>query len=85
MDDLYWKDMLAQKFKVYHIEQKVYIESSQKANGPEMFAKFICDAIQPGDVPDALKRLYREAVYGTNEKVKSQICNRMYLICRHVR
>ena len=84
-DDLYWKPMLEQKFKVYNIEETVYIQSSQKANGPEMFAKFICDAITPGDVPDALKRLYQEAVYGINVNVKARIRNRMYLVGRHVR
>ena len=83
--EIYWKQFLEQKFKVYQLEESVYIQSSQKANGPEMYVKFICDAIQPGDVPYALKRLYEEAVYGTDPQVKLRIRNHMYLIGRHVR
>ena len=82
--ELRWKEYLQQKFRVYSIEESVYIQSSQKANGPEMYAKFICDSITPGDVPYPLKRLYEEAVYGTHPDVKLRIRNRMYLIGRHV-
>ena len=81
----YWKEFLDQKFKVYNIEETVYIQSSQKANGPDMFAKFICDAMKPGDVPKALHMLYHEAVYGSDVNVKNRIRNRMYLVGRHVR
>ena len=80
-----WDAILSEKFRVYQVEQSVYISSVERANGPDMFAKFICDSIRPGDVPDNLKRLYREAVYGTDPKVKERIKKRMYLINRKVR
>ena len=70
---------------MYKIEESIYIQSSQKSNGPEMYAKFICDGLRDGDVPDALKKLYQEAVYGTDEKVKLRIKNRMYLVGCNVR
>ena len=76
---------MEKKYRIYQLEESVYIQSSEKSNGPEMFAKFICDSIHEGDVPNDLKRLYHEAVYGTDSKVKERIRNRMYLIGRHVR
>ena len=75
-----WDAILNDKFKVYPVEESIYIDSVHRANGPEMFAKFICDQICPGDVPENLQRLYREAVYGTDAKVKNRIKKRMYLI-----
>ena len=80
-----WEEISNQKFCVFDIESTTYQECSNKSNGPEMFAKFICDAIKLEDVPDALKSLYMEAVYGSDIKVKTRIRNRMYLIGRHVR
>ena len=80
-----WDVLLNQKYRIYQVEESVYVNSSQKANGPEMYAKFICDALRKGDVPESLQRLYEEAVYGTEERVKLRIRNRMYLIGRHVR
>ena len=80
-----WEEILNQKFRVYEIEEVIYIQSSQKSNGPDMFAKYICDAINPGDVPEALRLLYWEAMYGDNTKVKQRIRGCIYLIGRHVR
>ena len=80
----FWQALLSQKFRVYQLEESVYIQSSKTANSPEKYAKFICDAIRPGDVPEALHRLYIEAVYGLDKDVKSRIKNRIYLIGRHV-
>ena len=80
-----WDAILNDKYKVYPIEESIYIASTQRANGPDMFAKFICDQMRPGDVPDNLRKLYREAVYGTDLKVKTGIKKRMYLICKKVR
>ena len=80
-----WDDLLAQKFKVFKAEATIYVESSQRSNGPDMYAKYICDNLGPSDVPHDLKKLYMEAVYGSNDNVKKRIRSRMYLIGRHVR
>ena len=80
-----WDAILNDKFKVYPVEESIYIDSVHRANGPEMFAKFICDQIRPSDVPENLQKLYREAVYGTDTKVKNRIKKRMYLIGRKAR
>ena len=75
-----WDEILRCKFKPFDIEKSIYTDSQTVANGPNMFAQFICDGLRPGDVPDNLRKLYREAVYGTNAKVKSRIISRIYRI-----
>ena len=82
-----WEHILRGKFKAFDVEKSIYSEHRNKANTPEMYAKFICDPLRDGDVPDDLRKLYQEAVYGTDPKVKARICRRVYAIgekCRQV-
>ena len=80
-----WGQILKAKYKPFEVERSIYIDSQKLANGPMMFAQYICDGLRPGDVPDNLRKIYREAVYGTNEKVKARIVSRIYSIGRLVR
>ena len=80
-----WDAILSQKFKVFQVEESTYVESSQRSNGPDMFAKFICDSLRDCDVPQNLRLMYREAVYGSNEAVKKRIRSGMYFIGKHCR
>ena len=75
-----WDQILKNRFRAYDVEKSIYIESQKVANGPMMFAQNIYDALRPGDVPDNLKNLYKEALYGNNSKVKARIISRMYSI-----
>ena len=77
---MWGKMSLWSKFKAYDIEKSIYAENRNKANTPEMYAKFICNSLRDGDVPDNLKKLYEEAMYGTDEKVKMRIKKRVYAI-----
>ena len=56
-----------------------------KQNRQKCMQKFICDGLREGDVPDNLKKLYVEAVYGTNAKVKNRIIKRIYAIGQKTR
>ena len=69
-----------QRFSVFPIEKEIYVNTKAKANQPEVYAKYICDGLKEGSVPDDLMKMYREAVYGTNEKVKKRIYKRTYFI-----
>ena len=80
-----WGIILKGKYKLFDVERSIYTESQMVANGPLMFAQFIFDALRPGDVPDTLRKIYEETVYGTNDKVKARIISRMYSIGRIVR
>ena len=80
-----WDEILKGKWKAYDVEKSLYVDSINKANSPEERAQIICDGIRDGDVPCNLAKLYVEAVYGSNEKVKSCIISRTYFIGRSCR
>ena len=80
-----WDELLQAKYKFAEIEKKLYSENRNKANTPEMYAKFICDNLRPGDVPENLCKLYHEAVYGCDGKVKAHIVKCIYGIGQRVR
>ena len=75
-----WDAIRRQRFSVYDVEKSVYMNTKAKDNQPEVYAKYICDAIRDGDVPENLRKMYREAVYGTNLKVRKRILKRTYFI-----
>ena len=66
-----WNEILKGKWKAYDVEKSLYIDSVKRVNTPDGRAKIICDGLREGDVPENLKKLYVEAVYGKNEKVKT--------------
>ena len=80
-----WGVILKCKFKPYDVEKSIYSSSMQVANSPLSFAQYIYDALRPGDVPENLTKLYKEALFGSNPKVKARIVSRMYSIGRLVR
>ena len=80
-----WQQILKGKWKPFDVEKSLYVDSENKANSVEEKAKIICDGLREGDVPENLKKIYMEAIYGSNEKVKSRVISRVYFIGRTVR
>ena len=80
-----WEKILQGKFKFYDVEKLIYTENRNKSNSPEVMARFISNSLNPGDVPDNLKDLYHEAIYGSDKKVKQRIIKRVYSIGSKVR
>ena len=80
-----WDQIMKSKFKLYDVEKSIDIQSQRVVNGPVMFVQYICEALHPGNVPNDLHKLYKEAVYGMNAKVKSKIINCIYIISEKVR
>ena len=80
-----WESVLKSKFKAFDVEKSLYSQNRSKANTPEMYAKYICDGLRDGDVPDNLRKMYTEAVYGTDAKVKKRIFKRIYAIGQKTR
>ena len=68
-----FKSISKKKFRPFEVEKCVYVNTKSKDNNPHVYAKYICDSLKPGDVPDELMQLYREAVYGTDKKVRERI------------
>ena len=62
------------KFPIYKVEENAFLESLKIANSNEVAAERIYEAIKNDeDIPENLKLLYKEAVYGSNERVKNRI------------
>ena len=80
-----WDEILKGRWVAYDVEKSLYVDSINKANSIEERAKIICDGLRPGDVPDNLRKIYMEGVYGSNEKVKSRVISRTYFIVRNSR
>ena len=80
-----WDKILQGKYKFFDVEKLIYTQNRNKSNSPEVMAKFICNGLTPGDVPDNLKDLYHEAVYGCDKKVKQCIIKWVYAIGSKVR
>ena len=80
-----WPQILKERFAVYDIEQTLYKRYMSFLATPRAFAQALCDAIKPTEVPYNLHRLYREAVYGNDPKVRAQIFNLMNTIHRSIR
>ena len=80
-----WDEILKGKWSAYDVEKSLYLDSVKKTSAPDVRAKIICDGLRNGDVPDNLKKLYVEAVYGSDPKVRSRILSRVYFIGGKVR
>ena len=80
-----WVQVLKEHFIVYDIEQALYKRYMSFLTTPRSFARALCDGIKPTEVPFNLCRLYREAVYGNDPKVRARIYNCMNTIHRSIR
>ena len=80
-----WDQVLRGKYKIFDVEKSIYTDNQKVCNGPLMFAQYISDGLRQGDVPENLRKLYKEAAYGSNERVKSRIITRVYSVGRLVR
>ena len=80
-----WPQILKERFAVYNIEQTLYKRYMSFLTTPRAFAQALCDAIKPTEVLYNLRRLYREAVYSNDPKVRARIFNRMNTIHQSIR
>ena len=73
-----WSELLKDRFPMFKVEEVAFVESLKIANSNEVAAEGIYEAIkQQDDIPQNLKLLYKEAIYGSNEKVKGRIRGRI--------
>ena len=66
-----WQQVLKERFAVYDIEQALYKCYVGTLSTLRSFAQAICDNIEATEVPFNLRRLYCEAVYGNDPKVRA--------------
>ena len=80
VETLDWAVILNQRYKACPVEKAIYVRTKALDNQPEVYAKYICDGLKESDVPANLLKMYREAVYGSNEKVRARIHKCMYFL-----
>ena len=81
-----WEPLLAERYPTFAIEEEAFLASLKYCNSTDVSAETIYWALKDlRHIPPNLKRLYKEAVYGFNEKVKRRIKNRVANIRRLVR
>ena len=73
-----WDVIMRDRFTTFKLEENTFVESLKICNSNEVAAERIYDAIKDdSDIPENLKLMYREAVFGENEAVKRRIKNRI--------
>ena len=78
--DPYWSSLLKGNYKVLDFETTVMKESMEEGTSNDMFAKFICDAMNKRNFQTNLSKLYNEAVYGKDLAVRKRVITRIYTI-----
>ena len=81
-----WDEILRDRFAMFKLEEEGFLESLKVCNSTEVSAEKIYLTIKDcPEIPTNLKMMYREAVYGCNEKVRLRIKNWIGNIRRNLR
>ena len=73
-----WEEILKDRYAIFKLEEQGFKESIDICNSTDVSAEKIYYTIMDSDeIPDNLKKLYREAVFGFNKKVKKRIKDRI--------
>ena len=81
-----WDEVMRERYATFKLEEQGFIESLEICNSTEISAEKIYYTIREDpDIPENLKLMYRESVFGTNKKVKRRIKNRISNMRRNVR
>ena len=84
--NLDWSLILRDRFATFKVEETAFLESLKICNSTEIAIERVFEAIKDDvDIPRNLKLMYRESIFGDNEKVKQRIRNRISNIRRHLR
>ena len=75
-----WEAILNSRYCIFNVEESLYIANVNMAATADGFARLIYQGLRTGDVPENLIKMYREAVYGKNEKVRNRILTRVYSV-----
>ena len=78
-----WDEILNDRYATFKTEENAFVESTKICNSTEIAVERIYEAIkEDDDVPENLKLMYREYIFGDNERVKRRIRNRISNIRR---
>ena len=81
-----WDEILRDRYVTFKLEEQGFRESLEICNSTEVSAEKIYYTIwDAAEVPDNLKMMYKEAVFGYNEKVKNRIKHRISNMRRNLK
>ena len=81
-----WESILRERYAMFKIEENAFLESLKICNSTEVSAEKIYLTIKDDeDIPRNLRLMYKEAVYGSNDKVRNRIRNRIGNLRRNLR
>ena len=73
-----WESILKERYSIFKLEEQGFKESLEICNSTYVSAEKIYYTIRDSEeVPDHLKMMYREAVFGVHPKVRSRIKHRI--------
>ena len=73
-----WQELCDACYPSFKLEVNAFLDSLDVSNSTEISMEFIYNIIKSdGQVPDNLKLLYQEAIFGSNVKVRNRIKNRV--------
>ena len=81
-----WTKLREARYPSYKVEVEAFLDTLAIATSNEISASKVYDAIK--DIPEVnsnLKSLYREALFGRDEDMKSRIKNRMTNFWRNLK
>ena len=77
-----WEEFMHDQYATFKLEELGFEESLKICNSTDVSAEKIYYTIRDADdIPENLKMMYREAVFGHNEKVRNWIKNRISNLC----
>ena len=79
-----WEEVMHDRYVTFKLEKQGFRESLEICNSTEVSAEKIYYTIKDApDFPENLKMMYREAVFGFNEKVQNRMKHRISNIRRN--
>ena len=73
-----WEDVMRERYATFKLEEEGFLASLEICNSTDVSAEKIYYTIREADdIPENLKLMYREAVFGFNTKVRNRIKNRI--------
>ena len=81
-----WDAILRERYPVHKVEKLIFVSSYDLVRSNHDCAQLIYRMIQNNPVvPDELKLIYHEGIFGISEKVRNRVRNRISHIKRQIR
>ena len=81
-----WEEILHERYVTFKLEEQGFRESLEICNSTDVSAEKIYYTIRDAsEIPENLKLMYKEAVFGYNEKVRNRTKHRISNMRRNLK